>query len=116
MSNALDRETLDKYTLEIIATDRGTPSKSTSIKASIKITDENDNAPKFIESTLNGQVFENEAAGASVVTVRATDADLGENARLKFSLNSNDAFSINAATGEVQKLFICAYLSYLSSS
>ena len=42
--------------------------------------------------------------GASVVTVRATDADYGENAELTYAILSGarDSFVINSATGLVQ--------------
>ena len=100
-TSKLDRETKDKFTLEIQATDRGTPVRTNTTTATIHVTDENDNAPEFNKQRLTGYVFENRVKGTSVMTVSATDKDLGENARLRFSLNSNDAFAINERTGEV---------------
>lgn len=75
-----------------------------STRASISILDDNDNIPEFDNSTLIGQIFENQPVGSSVCTVVATDKDLGENARLTYSLNANDAFSIDPTTGEVRFL------------
>ena len=41
----LDRETKDMYTLEVTATDGGTPPLSSQSTVFVKITDANDNAP-----------------------------------------------------------------------
>ena len=101
----LDRETLSRYELEVIARDNGKPSLSNSTKASITVLDINDNKPEFDNSTLIGQVYENRPVGSSVCTVVASDMDVGINSKLTFSLNSNDAFTIDPATGEV-RIFI----------
>ena len=108
----LDRETLSRYELEVIARDNGKPSLSNSTKASITVLDINDNKPEFDNSTLIGQVYENRPVGSSVCTVVASDMDVGINSKLTFSLNSNDAFTIDPATGEVRfSLFIYYWLT-----
>ena len=98
----LDRETLDNYGLEVIASDKGTPSLSNSTRASIKVSDINDNKPEFNKRTLFGQIYENRPVGSSVTTVVATDKDIGKNGKITYSLNANDAFTIVSATGEVR--------------
>ena len=56
----------------------------------IEVTDVNDHAPKFTHSTYQRRISESTPAGASVLTVCATDADVGENARLTYSLREED--------------------------
>ncbi len=97
-----DRESTETYMIKIQAMDHGVPSRSSTTTATIFITDINDNAPVFDNRRLTGYVMENRDAGTSVVTVKATDKDAGENARVKYSLKTNDAFSINEVTGEVR--------------
>lgn len=101
VKSMLDRETQDIYQLEVVATDRGTPPLSNSTRVSISVTDVNDNSPQFDKSTLIGEILENKPVASLVGKVVATDKDLGENARVTYSLNANDAFAIDRITGEV---------------
>jgi hypothetical protein len=82
----LDRETKDTYTLEVTATDEGTPPLSNQTTIFVKITDANDNAPVI---TNNGSTFYvpiNADVGYLIDTVTATDSDFGINAMVNFSL------------------------------
>ena len=108
MKSQLDRETLGRYELEIIARDKGVPPLSNSTLASIIVTDINDNRPEFNKSSLVGKISENEPVGSLVCIVSATDKDLGQNAKLTYSLKANDAFSIDGSTGEVILVLIPA--------
>jgi len=104
VKSQLDRETLGRYELDIIARDKGVPPLSNSTLASIIVTDINDNRPEFNKSSLVGKISENEPVGSLVCIVSATDKDLGQNAKLTYSLKANDAFSIDGSTGEVKTL------------
>ncbi|KAI4812223.1 hypothetical protein KUCAC02_023628, partial [Chaenocephalus aceratus] len=82
----LDRETKDHYTLTAVARDNpgGTSNNrrenSVQLKKSlVTVVDINDYRPRFSERMYNTSVFENEPSGTSVITVRATDLDEGEN-------------------------------------
>jgi hypothetical protein len=57
----------------------------------IKILDENDNGPVFRPSRYTIQMPEELPIGAGVMPVFATDADIGENARLIYSILSSEA-------------------------
>ena len=48
--------------------------------------DSNDHAPKFERGTYTASLEESSEPGTSVLTVRATDKDDGENGRLRYSL------------------------------
>ena len=96
--------------MEVSATDKGTPALSNTTIASITVTDINDNNPEFDKKTLIGQILENEPVASSVCTVVASDKDIGKNAQITYSLNANDAFSIDPATGVVSFLLIFPYI------
>lgn len=50
------------------------------------VLDVNDYRPRFTERVYNTSVFENEPSGTSVITVRATDLDEGENGAVLYSM------------------------------
>ncbi|XP_044177360.1 cadherin EGF LAG seven-pass G-type receptor 3-like isoform X5 [Acropora millepora] len=81
----LDRETISLYNLTIQATN--TEENKTSTKVfSVNVLDENDNEPLFSRRNYSVTIFSNLSAGSEVLRVRATDRDIGENARIRFSL------------------------------
>ena len=93
VARALDYETTQTYTLTVRASDG---SLSGTANFTVNVTNVNDNAPTIAAQTLS--VAENSAAGTTVGTVAATDAD-GD--PLTFSItngNTGDAFQI-ANTG-----------------
>uniref|UniRef100_A0ABM5G9Y1 Protocadherin gamma-B5-like isoform X16 n=1 Tax=Pogona vitticeps TaxID=103695 RepID=A0ABM5G9Y1_9SAUR len=105
----LDRERTPEYNITITATDKGTPPLSTQKVIPLQISDINDNAPAFEKSTYNIYVPENNPSGASIFTIKATDPDMGQNARITYSiLHSNieelpisSYISINSETGAI---------------
>ena len=58
----LDRETIDMYTLTVIAKDAGTPSLSTNVTVFINVSDVNDNMPQFSLEHYTVSLAENEAS------------------------------------------------------
>ncbi|NWI90968.1 PCDG1 protein, partial [Pitta sordida] len=82
----LDREQVSEYNLTVRAADGGSPSLQSSAVLALRVLDVNDNAPVFSQERYSARVRENNAAGALVLTVRATDADWGQNARVRYRL------------------------------
>lgn len=66
------------FSLTILASDKGSPSQSTSVLVYLNVKDINDNEPQFNHQSYAGQVLENTAVGMVVLTVQATDIDSGE--------------------------------------
>ena len=87
--------------LNITVQDQGTPLiKSTSALLHIIVEDVNDNAPQFIKSTFSFFFPENTPKGTPVVTLNATDPDLGLNGQVTYFLESkNQDFNLNPLTG-----------------
>ncbi|XP_072256714.1 protocadherin gamma-C5-like isoform X2 [Pyxicephalus adspersus] len=105
----LDREKISQYTIELTATDMGSPPLSTKTVVILRVSDVNDNAPTFTQSTYNAFINENSDPGTLLCTVSATDADEGVNSDLVFSIvetqidgSSVSSFVyINSNTGDI---------------
>ncbi|KAH6935045.1 hypothetical protein HPB50_003130 [Hyalomma asiaticum] len=97
----LDREARDSYTLNVSARDGGTPPRLGHLQVNVTVLDVNDNPPMFDHSDYFVSINESLPAGASVLQVRATDADAGVNAQLSYFLDPSVQadFAIDADTG-----------------
>ncbi|XP_071425971.1 protocadherin gamma-A10-like isoform X13 [Pithys albifrons albifrons] len=108
----LDREQVSEYNLTIRATDGGSPSLQSNVVLALRVLDVNDNAPVFTQESYSARLAENNAAGALVLTVRATDADWGQNARVRYRLSEgrvrglplSSYVSVHAETGALYAL------------
>lgn len=90
-SGVLDREQRERYELQVIAKDKGTPSLQGSATVVVQVTDRNDNAPKFVQEIFTFYVKENLLANSPVGMVTVTDADEGENAELSLFVEMDGA-------------------------
>ncbi|XP_055498753.1 protocadherin gamma-C5-like [Leucoraja erinacea] len=97
-SETLDREAISEYNILVSAWDLGSPSLSTNKTIEISISDINDNAPQFSETSHNVYVMENNAAGASVSTVTAMDPDLDLNSHVSYSFLDNHIQNLPVST------------------
>ncbi|KAL9836549.1 LOW QUALITY PROTEIN: protocadherin gamma-A10-like [Geothlypis trichas] len=97
----LDREQVSEYNVTVRAADGGSPPLQSSAVLALRVLDVNDNAPVFAQERYSARLAENNAAGALVLTVRATDADWGQNARVRYRL----------AEGRVRGLPLSSYVS-----
>ncbi|XP_072252477.1 protocadherin alpha-3-like [Leuresthes tenuis] len=108
----LDRESVSNYDVTIVGNDKGNPPLSSTSVVSILVSDVNDNAPLFPESTINVYVKENSAEGTVMKRVTATDADTDQNSQVTYSflqsksntLLSSTLVNINSQTGEIVSL------------
>ncbi|XP_027246969.1 protocadherin Fat 1 isoform X3 [Cricetulus griseus] len=110
-SRKLDREQQDEHILEVTVTDNGTPPRSTIARVIVKILDENDNKPQFLQKFYKIRLPEREKADGErsvkrepLYRVIAADKDEGPNAELSYSIeegNEHGRFSIEPKTGVV---------------
>uniref|UniRef100_A0ABI7X6D8 FAT atypical cadherin 1 n=1 Tax=Felis catus TaxID=9685 RepID=A0ABI7X6D8_FELCA len=99
----LDRETTDKYTLNITASDLGIPQKAAWRLVDIRVLDANDNPPEFLQESYFVEVSEDKEVDSEIIQVEATDKDLGPNGHVTYSiLTDTDKFSIDSVTGVVK--------------
>src|SRR5204862_7608104 len=100
-STQLDYETTTSFTLGVTVSDGANTSAAGSV--TVNILNVNDVAP-VITANQSFNVAENSANGTAVGTVLATDADSPASALQGFAIvswNTNGAFAINGATGQI---------------
>ncbi|XP_049441487.1 protocadherin gamma-C5-like isoform X3 [Epinephelus fuscoguttatus] len=85
-SGALDRERFSEYSIEITATDSGSPPLSSKKIIPVSITDVNDNPPIFTQPSYNVYLKENGVPGSILYSVSASDLDFGDNAKISYSI------------------------------
>ncbi|KAF7229593.1 protocadherin beta-16-like, partial [Nothobranchius furzeri] len=85
----LDRERASEYNITVSCSDEGVPSLSSSVTLTLQISDVNDNAPVFEMSSYEAYIVENNTPGLSIFTVKATDADWNQNARVSYILEDS---------------------------
>uniref|UniRef100_A0A673W6P8 Protocadherin 1 n=2 Tax=Salmo trutta TaxID=8032 RepID=A0A673W6P8_SALTR len=100
--NTLDREHREQYEFHVAAADKGSPSLRGTATVVVKVLDRNDNDPKFMLSGYSFSVLENMPPLSPVGMVTVIDADKGENARVRLSVEpDNGKFVIQNGTGTI---------------
>uniref|UniRef100_A0AAY4D0V0 Cadherin domain-containing protein n=1 Tax=Denticeps clupeoides TaxID=299321 RepID=A0AAY4D0V0_9TELE len=95
LDKVLDRETSDRYTLIVTASD-GNPDGTSTTTVNIVVTDVNDNDPIFNPSLPTNLSVLEEEANAFVGQVKASDVDAGANGQVSYRLlNHAGLFRIN---------------------
>ncbi|XP_042646303.1 protocadherin beta-15-like [Tyto alba] len=113
----LDREETARYVLPVTAADAGSPPLTTTQTFTVAISDVNDNAPVFSETSYTMYVRENNVPTVLVGAVSAWDADVGPNAKVTYSVAPAQpaeqppcsCLSINSENGHV---FVLRPLDY----
>ncbi|XP_032639833.1 protocadherin-8-like [Chelonoidis abingdonii] len=82
----LDRERVAEYNLTLVAEDLGSPPFKSVRQYTVRVSDENDNAPLFSKPVYEVAVLENNPPGAYLATVVARDPDLGRNGKVLYRL------------------------------
>ncbi|XP_022358303.1 LOW QUALITY PROTEIN: protocadherin-8-like [Enhydra lutris kenyoni] len=83
---SLDCERIAEYNLTLVAEDRGAPPLRTVRPYTVRVSDENDNAPLFTRPVYEVSVRENKPSGAYLATMAARDPDLGRNGQVTYRL------------------------------
>ncbi|XP_078659940.1 protocadherin-15-like isoform X3 [Branchiostoma floridae x Branchiostoma belcheri] len=104
--NTLDYERTPSYTLQVLATDNGSPATTATATVQIDLTNGNDNSPTFTAPANPNQpieVAEGGQNGDPVQSVQATDPD-GAGSGITYSLlRGGDKFAINPTTGQITR-------------
>ncbi|XP_058704978.1 protocadherin beta-15-like [Poecile atricapillus] len=115
--SALDREETARYILRVTAADAGSPPLTSTQTFTVDISDVNDNAPIFNQTSYTMYVRENNVPTVFVGAVSAADADVGLNGKVSYSLAAVQAaegpwcscVSVNSENGHV---FVLRPLDY----
>ncbi|XP_023184225.1 protocadherin gamma-A12-like isoform X37 [Xiphophorus maculatus] len=107
LSRELDREKLKEISLLLTALDGGSPQRTGSVMIHINVLDANDNVPVFKQSIYKTSMPENSPVGTVVLTVGATDADVGINGEVTYDFGHisdevKDIFDIDSKAGEIK--------------
>ncbi|NWT52564.1 PCDH7 protein, partial [Erythrocercus mccallii] len=103
----LDREQRDTYEFQVTARDKGVPSLLGSTTVVVRVSDRNDNEPRFMQDVFTFYVKENLQPNSPVGMVTVMDFDKGRNAELSLSIQPGDhdqaasIFSIENDTGTI---------------
>lgn len=105
--------------LQITVSDQGVPAKSTTVRVIVKVLDENDNSPQFMEKVykikLPVREKERTLKRDPVYRVIASDKDEGPNAEISYSIEEGDEqgkFFIEPKTGMVYSKKISSAVDY----
>lgn len=98
-SAALNYESVQKFDLIVTVTDSGNPARTGSTTVTVFLSDKND--PPVV-TPAQFSILENSSNRMAVGTVVATDQDAGQTRTFTItSGNTNDAFAIHSATGQI---------------
>ncbi|XP_018368826.1 PREDICTED: protein dachsous [Trachymyrmex cornetzi] len=102
LAQSLDRETLDRHTLTVLAIDNGSPAATASASVLVMVLDDNDNDPRFEKDFYGFELLENLPSGTLVGSVSAIDPDIGKNSLLRYTVvQANSSFTVDPDTGEI---------------
>ncbi|XP_066833316.1 protocadherin alpha-2-like [Anser cygnoides] len=91
LREALDRERVSEYEVEVRAEDGGAPPLRASRGLRVPVSDVNDNAPAFAQAVYTVLARENNAAGAELARLWARDPDESGNGRVSYSVAEGGA-------------------------
>ncbi|XP_065591112.1 protocadherin alpha-2-like [Cyrtonyx montezumae] len=86
LREALDRERVSEYEVEVRAEDGGAPPLRAIRGLRVPVSDVNDNAPAFAQAVYTVLARENNAAGAELARLWARDPDEAGNGRVSYSV------------------------------
>ncbi|NXN58504.1 PCDBG protein, partial [Rynchops niger] len=113
----LDCEQEAEYNMTVRACDEGFPPLSVSKTLLVGLLDVNDNAPSFSQDVYTMVLSENKPVGTSLGRLSATDADAGNNARVRYELGplppgahaAASFVSVDAESGSMRVLRLLDY-------
>ena len=104
-TTTFDRESMDEYHVNLVCRDHGATPQTSTEHITVRIVDENDHEPVFLKDLYTVDIPENNPLGAAIIRMNVSDGDIGENARMQWSIHSLNGHSgsmdINRDTGQV---------------
>jgi len=91
----LDREQQDSYNLAIVCTDFGDDPQAAVEHIAVHVLDVNDHEPRFSHTSYVADLIENNYVGVVVLYVNATDADIGLNAEIVYSIEGLSSLTMS---------------------
>ncbi|KAG7299928.1 hypothetical protein JYU34_016953 [Plutella xylostella] len=91
----LDRERLDVHYFRVVAQDDTFPPRTGTTTLQINVLDCNDHSPVFEMQQYEASVREGASPGTTVLTLKATDQDIGKNNEVDYSIESVTSETLN---------------------
>lgn len=85
---SLDREQMDVHYFRVVATDDSFPPRSGTTTLQVNVLDCNDHSPTFEAEQFDTSIRESATIGSTVITLRATDQDIGKNSEIEYGIES----------------------------
>ena len=106
-----DREKKSEQAISLKCRDRGSSPQVSIMNIVVLVLDRNDNAPEFEEDVYSVVVAENNPVGVSIMRVRASDTDAGDNGKVRYSVESKakQLVDIDEDTGEITAMVMFDY-------
>ncbi len=97
----LDRELESIYSLVITCTDNGLIPNYVAQNVTVKVIDDNDNIPVFLQKLYHAEVKENNFVDEFIAAVSATDKDIEENGEVRYKMHTDSGglFNVHPITG-----------------
>lgn len=114
--DVLDREKQAFYSLTVAANDLAVNKSlrlTSTVQVNINVIDINDNVPRFQFPSYYQELLDNTTVGSSVLQIKATDADAGTNAEIRYMTVTaeNNAFDVDEDTGIIRSKIALSYQS-----
>ncbi len=90
MSGILDREISDSHRLTVAAETDSSPALVSYRRLAVRVTDSNDNAPRFDSEQYGASVSEVAEVRTKVLRVRASDPDSGSSGEVRYRISSEE--------------------------
>ncbi|KAJ6621562.1 Protocadherin-like wing polarity protein stan, partial [Pseudolycoriella hygida] len=114
-SISLDRELMDVHYFRVIATDDSFPPRSGTTTLQVNVLDCNDHAPTFEAEQFDASIREGATVGSTVITLRATDQDIGKNAEIEYTIQSVNGGGMTTAEEDANTFKIDARSGVIST-
>ena len=75
VKDALDYELFRQYLITVRATDAGSPPHQTDVAVNVTVTDDNDNAPVFVQRQYNALIAEDADVGERLIQVSVSSKE-----------------------------------------
>ncbi|XP_014867685.1 PREDICTED: protocadherin alpha-8-like [Poecilia mexicana] len=108
LQKPLDREKHNEHKLILTALDGGNPPRSGTLNVTVTVLDSNDNHPVFTQEVYSIILPENVKMDTRVITVNATDLDIGSNGEVEYFFGGehdpqiHEMFSLDKVSGEIR--------------
>ena len=98
----LDHETTSRLEFNVVAEDGGRPSRSSSVPVSVRVIDQDDERPQFLEPFYAFQIAENQPAGTDVGHVKAVDSDAPPHDWFAYAISDETVpFAVDSKSGRL---------------